>query len=50
MLLLRFFSGDARTAQVATREDERLKQPNAISVASKTGDVILAIGIESDLK
>ena len=50
MLSLRFFSGDARTAQAATREDKRLKPPIATSVDSKTGDIILPVGVESDLK
>jgi hypothetical protein len=50
MLSLRFFSDDVRTTQAATREDKRLKPPNTTSVDSKTGNVILPVGIESDLK
>jgi hypothetical protein len=47
---LRFFSGDARTPQVATKEDKRLRLPNTTSVDSKIGDAILPVGIELDWK
>ena len=39
-----------RTAQAVIREDKKLKPPIIISADFKTGDIILPIRVELDLK